>query len=173
MTTTPTPSELWTRQSILKSNFAPSTIMMNHFLVLAHTPDTILLRCGDSPLTNPHQPRESDGLFALSALPNYEKGYVEFRLTSIFYDGTRQLTDDEKQIVREGKGQELRPVKGFMEWAHREYAKGMMESGCSKVRMSKWRSMDKQRELIREEMKREKAERDVAQGKVLEEPEKK
>ena len=40
-----------------------------------------------------------------------------------------------------------------MDWLHRQYTKLWMESGVSKVRMSKWRSLEKQRALIKEEMR--------------------
>lgn len=64
-------------------------------------------------------------------------------------------------MVRDGRGQELRPMKGVMQWLHVLYAKGMMESGVGQLRMSKWRSLEKQRELIREAQRKEKYEREM------------
>ena len=57
-----------------------------------------------------------------------------------------------------------------LEWLHRQYTKLWMESGVARCRMSKWRSLDKQREMIkREAREREEKERGQMEGRLLEE----
>ena len=58
-----------------------------------------------------------------------------------------------------------------MDWLHRQYTKLWMESGVSKVRMSKWRSLEKQKVMIKEEMRIKEQEQVAGEGsrKLLEE----
>lgn len=114
--------------------------------MLSHTPTAILVRCGSSPLDTPYAPRASDGLFEISASTNFEKGYAEFKLKSIFYNGT-----DANRGATQGMG------KG-MWWLHQQYAKLWMESGVRQCRLSRWRSEDKQKEAWREKKRDEKEE---------------
>jgi hypothetical protein len=55
--------------------------------VLEKTPTSILVRCGDSPFVNPDSPRQSDGVFEMYAKADFDKGYAEFRLKSVFFVG--------------------------------------------------------------------------------------
>lgn len=59
--------------------------MTDHFEILEHNPDRILVRCGDSPLKT--DVRESDGLFEVSARVNKDEGAAEFGLKSVFFQG--------------------------------------------------------------------------------------
>lgn len=77
-----------------------------------------MIRCGDSPLKQGVRP--SDGLFEIAAEVHADKGYAEFRLKSIFYQGL-------------GKAEGV-PMDGFMLWAHKQYTKLWMESAVRKVR---------------------------------------
>jgi len=89
--------------------------------VLQKTPTSILIRCGDSPLNSPDAARPSDGLFEIAAVANLEKGYAEFRLKSIFYQGLgKSATQDP-------------PMGGFMLWAHKQYTKLWLESAIRNV----------------------------------------
>jgi hypothetical protein len=87
--------------------------MTDHFEILEHTPERILVRCGDSPLKT--GVRESDGLFEVSAYVNRDEGVAEFGLKSVFFQGL-------------GKADKV-PLPGWMVWAHLQYTKLWMETG--------------------------------------------
>lgn len=59
--------------------------MTDHFEILEHAHDRILVRCGDSPLKT--VVRDSDGLFEVSARVNKDEGVAEFGLKSVFFQG--------------------------------------------------------------------------------------
>ncbi|KPI42116.1 uncharacterized protein AB675_5402 [Cyphellophora attinorum] len=143
------PEDLWSPKDLAASTYPVGTAITNHFIVLAHTPsyapNSILVRCGSSPLNNPYSPRDSDGLFEISAHCDFEHGFAEFKLKSIFYNGTDEVRGKGKE---DGMGMPKR-----MWWLHQQYAKLWMEAASGKCRMSNMRSMDKQRQRIREEMK--------------------
>ena len=117
-------SQLWSRADLLSSDYAAGTAMTDHFTVLEKTPTTILIRGGDSPLTSPHGPRSSDCLFEVSAVLNKDRGYCEFGLKFVGFDGT-----DEGTKVAEGG-----PMTGYMLWAHKAYTKLWLESGLGNVK---------------------------------------
>lgn len=83
----------------------------------ANKPLQIIVRCGDSPLKT--EVRPSDGLFEMEAQVFPDKGFAEFRLKSVFYQGL-------------GKAEGL-PMEGFMWWAHKQYTKLWMESAVRNV----------------------------------------
>jgi hypothetical protein len=120
--TTTTAHQLWTQPQLLASTYEPDTQITDHFEVLSKTRvgrlQSILVRCGDSPLKRDVRP--SDGLFEIAAEVNVDKGYAEFRLKSIFYQGL-------------GKA-EKKPIDGFGEWLHRQYTKLWMESAVRNVK---------------------------------------
>ncbi|KAJ9617283.1 hypothetical protein H2200_001004 [Cladophialophora chaetospira] len=142
---TTTAHQLWTKQQLNTSDYAPSTQITDHFVVLSKSPTSILIRCGDSPLTSPDSPRASDGLFEMCAVANLDEGYAEFRLKSIFYVGdenwagattTGQSGEGAgaggKEVAEkwENKG----PMQGSMWYAHKLYTKLWMECGLSRVK---------------------------------------
>ena len=138
------PLDLWSPTSLRASTYPIGTCITNHFLVLSHTPSAIVVRCGSSPLDSPHSPRSSDGLFEISATTNFEKGYAEFKLKSLFYNGTEE--------AKGGTGE--KDWKGKVEWwLHQQYAKLWMESAVGSCKLSHFRSMEKQRRQIMEEVK--------------------
>jgi hypothetical protein len=115
--------------------------------VLAKTPTSVLIRCGDSPLKNPDSPRQSDGLFEMCATVNPNEGYAEFRLKSIFFSGDQSWTGERKQIEEtggSGSGSEAAtavetwdnrgPMQGTVWYAHKLYTKLWMESALSRVK---------------------------------------
>jgi hypothetical protein len=120
--TTTTAHQLWTQPQLLTSTYEPGTEITDHFEVLSKTRvgrlQSILVRCGDSPLKRDVRP--SDGLFEIAAEVHVDKGYAEFRLKSIFYQGL-------------GKA-EKKPIDGFGEWLHRQYTKLWMESAVRNVK---------------------------------------
>ena len=87
--------------------------MTDHFEILEHTPDRILVRCGDSPLKT--DVRDVDGLFEVSARVNRDEGVAEFILKCVFFQGL-------------GKADKV-PMPGWMIWAHLQYTKLWMETG--------------------------------------------
>lgn len=89
----------------------------DHFEVLAHTPESIVVRCGGSPLNKGI--RESDGLFEMRAEVKREEGVAEFQLKSCFYQGLYKA---------EGK-----PMPPHIEWLHRQYTKLWMETAVWNV----------------------------------------
>ena len=86
--------------------------MTDHFEILEHTPDRILMRCGGSPLKT--DVRHSDGLFEVSARVNSDEGVTEFGLKSVF----QGLSKADKA-----------PLPGWVVWAHLQYTKLWMETG--------------------------------------------
>jgi hypothetical protein len=91
--------------------------MTDHFEILEHTPERILVRCGDSPLKT--GVRDSDGLFEVSAIVNKDEGTAEFRLKSVFFQGL-------------GKADKI-PLPSWLVWAHQQYTKLWMETGIRNV----------------------------------------
>ena len=81
----------------------------------------------------------------MSATPNFDTGYCEFQLKSIFYTG------DEKK--------DAPPMSPTMEWMHRQYTKMWMEASMGWVKWRRFRSWDAQRALA-EDRKRAWAEED-------------
>lgn len=113
-----TKHQLWTKRDLRESTYPIGTELADHFNVVDRPNSTaILFRCGDSPLKSPDGPRPSDGLFEMSAETNFDSGFAEFRLKTIFYQG-------------EGKAEKA-PFAGewFMPWVHRVYARIWMETG--------------------------------------------
>jgi len=115
-----TAHQLWDRPELLTSTYEPGTEITDHFVVLDKTPTSILIRCGDSPMNSPDAARPSDGLFEISAVTNVDKGYAEFRLKSIFFQGL-------------GKA-EGPPMPDFMVWLHQQYTKLWMEGAMMHVK---------------------------------------
>lgn len=122
---TTTSHQLWTPTQLRNSTYEPGTEITDHFVVLAKTPNSILIRCGDSPLHNPDGPRASDGLFEMTATADLERGFAEFRLKSVFFVGDQKV---EREAMPQG------PMTGWMLQAHKLYTKLWMESAMSNVR---------------------------------------
>jgi len=91
--------------------------MTDHFEILEHTNDSILVRCGDSPRKSDVRP--SDGLFEISATVNEQEGVAEFGLKSVFYQGL-------------GKAQ-APPLPIHIEILHRWYTQLWMETAMWNV----------------------------------------
>lgn len=102
-----TSHQLWDVSSLATSKYPVGTQITDHFEVVHHDPEHIVVRCGDSPLKT--GVRSSDGLFEMSAKVHKEAGNVEFGLKSVFFQG-------------EGKSDKP-PMDGIMEWAHKQYTK--------------------------------------------------
>jgi hypothetical protein len=120
---TTTAHQVWDKNDLATSNYEVGTEITDHFVVLDKTPNSILIRCGDSPLNSPDKTRPSDGLFELVAETDFDRGYAEFRLKSIFYQGEGEVADKTKPVM-----------PAHMEWAHRQYTKLWMESAMGHVK---------------------------------------
>ncbi|KIV92846.1 hypothetical protein PV10_04110 [Exophiala mesophila] len=121
--TTTTAHQLWDKPDLLSSPYNIGTEITDHFVVLDKTPTSILIRCGDSPLKSPDGQRPSDGLFEISAETDFDKGFAEFRLKSVFFQGEGVVEDKTKE-----------PMDARTKWAHQQYAKLWMESAVRHVR---------------------------------------
>ncbi|KAL1837188.1 hypothetical protein VTK73DRAFT_4769 [Phialemonium thermophilum] len=84
-----TANQLWTKKQLSESTYEPGTQITDHFEVVDKTPTEITVRCGDSPRRP--EPRNSDGLFVMSAKVDREQGVVELGVKSCFFNSlTRQ-----------------------------------------------------------------------------------
>jgi hypothetical protein len=116
---TTTAHQLWSRDELKASNYDVGTQITDHFEVVSKTPDSIVVRCGDSPLKT--GVRDSDGLFEMSTAINKEEGVAEFRLKSVFYKGVGTATE--------------KPMPPHIEFLHRLYTKLWMETAVQNVVM--------------------------------------
>lgn len=114
---TTTAHQLWSRAELRSSTYEVGTQITDHFEVISKTRDSIIVRCGDSPLKT--GVRDSDGLFEMSVRVDKEEGVAEFRLKSVFYKGLGTAT---------GK-----PMPEHVEFAHRLYTKLWMETAVRNV----------------------------------------
>ncbi|KAK4140452.1 uncharacterized protein C8A04DRAFT_14931 [Dichotomopilus funicola] len=114
-----TTHQLWTVEQLAHSAYAPGTVLTDHFEVVERTANEITMRCGDTP-RNPN-PRESDGLFVLSAAVDRASGEAVLGLKSCFF------TSKDKVEGIQG------PMPGWMEELHRWYSRIWMETGSWRV----------------------------------------
>lgn len=112
-----TKNQIWDREDLLRSTYPVGTEITDHFEVLGHTAESIVVRCGDSPRKKGL--RESDGLFEIRAEIKREEGVAEFQLKSCFYQGLYKA---------EGK-----PMPPHIEFLHRQYTKLWMETAVWNV----------------------------------------
>lgn len=119
-----TASQLWTREELRDATFDVGTQITDHFEVVSKTPDSIIVRCGDSPRVS--DVRASDGLFEMAASVDKERGVAEFKLKSVFYNGLAAPDKD-------GKMPESGPMSPTIQWLHQQYDKILMESAIRNV----------------------------------------
>ncbi|KAL1305540.1 hypothetical protein AAFC00_007150 [Neodothiora populina] len=112
-----TAHQVWDTKDLQESNYPVGMEITDHFEVIAHTPESIIVRCGASPLDKSVRP--SDGLFEMRAEVNKDEGVAEFQLKSCFYQGLGKA---------EGK-----PMPPFIEFLHRQYTKLWMETAVRNV----------------------------------------
>ncbi|THV79811.1 hypothetical protein D6D27_08899 [Aureobasidium pullulans] len=112
-----TESQLWDTKALQESEYPVGTQITDHFEVLTKTPESIIVRCGDSP--RKMEVRPSDGLFEMRAEIKEAEGVAEFQLKSVFYQGLGKAT---------GK-----PMPPHIEFLHRQYTKLWMETAISNV----------------------------------------
>ncbi|OAP55812.1 hypothetical protein AYL99_09964 [Fonsecaea erecta] len=122
-----TQSQLWTKQSLLQSKYDTGTAFTDHLVVLNKTPQSIILRGGQSPRNQPETPRDMDGLLEIQAVPDFDNGYVDFKFKSVFFAGTGFDASSGAKVVPDP-----------LVWAHKQYTKLLVESGLRRVRNQVW-----------------------------------
>ncbi|KAK4222084.1 hypothetical protein QBC38DRAFT_460761 [Podospora fimiseda] len=115
-----TSSQLWTVEQLNNSKYDPKTVITDHFEVVAKTPTEIVVRCGDTPRNQ--APRESDGLFVISATVDKAREEVVFGLKSCFFDSSKRVEGIQG------------PMPGWIEEMHRWYSRILLETGSWKVK---------------------------------------
>ncbi|KAF1912052.1 hypothetical protein BDU57DRAFT_77902 [Ampelomyces quisqualis] len=111
-------NHLWDVKDLEKSEYKVGTIITDHFEVVEHTDDKVIVRCGDSPFNGDHRP--SDGLFSMEVSTDDEKQLATFHLKSNFINTTPE-------------GKEGKPLPWNFQLAHRWYTKLWMESATRKL----------------------------------------
>ncbi|KAK5111055.1 hypothetical protein LTR62_005430 [Meristemomyces frigidus] len=111
-----TASMLWTRDELKASQYPVGTQITDHFEVVARTPNSIIVRCGDSP--RKLEVRDSDGLFEMTAEVKEAEQVVEFGLKSVFYNGLADKATEGQQG----------PMSPWIQWLHGQYDKLLMET---------------------------------------------
>ncbi|KAF2641010.1 hypothetical protein P280DRAFT_468690, partial [Massarina eburnea CBS 473.64] len=109
---------LWERKELGESGYEVGTKITDHFEVVEHTPEKVIVRCGDSP-SNVDQ-RPSDGLFAMEVTKDEEAQTATFHLKSVFVN-----------TAEDGKGSV--PLPWNFQFAHRLYTKLWMETATRKL----------------------------------------
>lgn len=115
--TTTTAHQLWSPEELKSSTYDVGTQITDHFEVVSKTPESIVVRCGDSPLNA--GVRDSDGLFEMGVQIKREEGVAEFRLKSVFYKGLG-LAESE-------------PMPAHVVFLHKLYTKVWMETAVGNV----------------------------------------
>ncbi|CBX98980.1 predicted protein [Plenodomus lingam JN3] len=110
--------QLWDAKELQKSDYGVGTKITDHFEVVEHSDDKVIVRCGDSPLNQ--DPRPSDGLFSMEVSTDDDAQMATFHLKSLFVDTTPE-------------GKNSQPLPWNFQYAHRWYTKLWMESATRKL----------------------------------------
>ncbi|KAK1230164.1 hypothetical protein PQX77_006758 [Marasmius sp. AFHP31] len=112
-----TKEQLWTPEELKQSPYELGTQITDHFEVIERSPNSIIVRCGDSPFNND---REMDGIFELASEVKREEGIAEFHLRTIMWQ-VKGKTDKP-------------PMDSVAQWLHQQYDKLWMETGLWNVK---------------------------------------
>ena len=115
-----TSSQLWTVPQLEQSDYDVGTQITDHFEVVEKTPTQITVRCGDSPRNQ--EPRDSDGLFIISAEIDRERDEAVLGLKSCFFVSARKIDGIQS------------PMPGWMEVLHTWYSRLWLETGAWRVK---------------------------------------
>lgn len=118
-----TADHLWDTRDLKASTYEVGTKITDHFEVVSKTPESIIVRCGDSPRVQ--DVRESDGLFEMSAVVRKDEGVAVLGLKSLFYNGLAQPD----QTGTPGSG----PMGTWIQWLHQQYDKVLMETALKNI----------------------------------------
>ncbi|KAH8637226.1 hypothetical protein AA0112_g258 [Alternaria arborescens] len=110
--------QLWDVKQLERDDYKVGTGIVDHFEVVEHTDEKVIVRCGDSPFVADHRP--SDGLFSMEVSKDDEAQIATFHLKSVFVDTTPE-------------GKNNQPQPGAIQWLHRLYTKLWMESATRKL----------------------------------------
>ncbi|KAF1850330.1 uncharacterized protein K460DRAFT_269346 [Cucurbitaria berberidis CBS 394.84] len=110
--------QLWDVKELEASEYPVGTIVTDHFEVVEHTPEKVIVRCGDSPFNTDHRP--SDGLFSMEVSKDDEAQIATFHLKSVFVNTTPE-------------GKDSQPLPWNFQFAHRWYTKLWMEGATRQV----------------------------------------
>jgi len=102
-----------------QSTYEVGTQITDHFEVVDKTPTEITVRCGDTP-RNP-APRESDGLFVISAEIDRERQEAVLGLKSCFFVSARRIEGIHG------------PMPDWIEVLHCWYSRLWLETGSWRV----------------------------------------
>lgn len=89
-----TAHHLWSQEELASSKYEQGTEMADHFEVMSKSQDSIIVRCGGSPLNK--DVRSSDGLFELRAEIDEAEKVARFEMKSVFFNG---LDKSEQHMV--------------------------------------------------------------------------
>ncbi|KAF2729425.1 hypothetical protein EJ04DRAFT_502327 [Polyplosphaeria fusca] len=109
---------LWGREEMGRDGYPVGREIADHFEVVAHDGDKVIVRCGDSPLVRGTRP--SDGLFTMEVKTDEEKGTATFFLKSVFVNTTPE-------------GRDAGPLSWRFHFAHRLYTQLWMETALRKL----------------------------------------
>lgn len=112
-----TAHNLWTQPELASSNYETGTEMVDHFEIIGKSDESIIVRCGGSPLNK--DVRAGDGLFELTARTDEQDQMARFEMKSVFFSG---LNKSEQHMV-----------PGHIEWGHRLYTKLLMETAVRQL----------------------------------------
>ncbi|KAF2624461.1 hypothetical protein BU25DRAFT_373745 [Macroventuria anomochaeta] len=109
---------LWDVKQLEKSEYPVGEKIVDHFEVVEHDANKVIVRCGDSPLNQDH--RASDGLFSMEVSTDEKADTATFHLKSVFVNTTPE-------------GKDLEPLPWKFQLAHRWYTKLWMEGATRKM----------------------------------------
>lgn len=118
-----TADNLWDTKDLKENSYEIGTRIVDHFEVISKTPNSIIVRCGDSP--RKRDPRESDGFFEVTAEIKEDEGVAEFGMKSIFFNALAQPDKDGKPPAP--------PMPTTIQWLHQQYDKVLMETALPTV----------------------------------------
>lgn len=102
-----------------QSTYEAGTQITDHFEVLRKTPTEITVRCGDSPRNQ--APRDSDGLFVISAEIDRDRQEAVLGLKSCLFVSARRIEGIHG------------PMPAWMDLLHTWYARLWLETGSWRV----------------------------------------
>ncbi|KAL6820136.1 hypothetical protein J3E69DRAFT_51730 [Trichoderma sp. SZMC 28015] len=114
-----TSSQLWTRDQLAASKYEVGTAVTDHFEVVDHTPNEIIVRAGGTPREQGGRP--ADGLFAIGAVVDHDAQVARLTLKSCLFSSHQKIEGD--------KG----PMPAPVELLHQWYSRIMLVSAASRL----------------------------------------
>lgn len=118
-----TADNIWDTKDLKESTYETGTRFVDHFEVLSKTPNSIIIRGGDSPRIR--DPRESDGFFEVTAEIKKDEGVAEFGMKSVFFNALAKQDKHGKPPAP--------PMPMSIQWLHQQYDKVLMETALPNV----------------------------------------